>query len=331
MSNRFFLSLLLITVPLVLIGSTPDKHIKSSAIEPITVELSMAPADFCQETINGVVVGLLATETYVVAAMINSPNSFFATNFHNTEKGYYFGPKGRGPQDFIKIDPKSLRLLGDDSFEVFDAGKMKKVILNTSGAVVESSPVSGKWLNLPLNGIQRFGDGFVDITMIATPDSEETEFTVFDDNGNITGYLGKYPTWASDESVSEALAYIKVFATSPDGQHLAAFYGHFYKARFFKNGKKRYETVELPYKSNAPLDHVRKCFTGRPYVSDDGIVVLCHNGDKVELQKWTWDGKLVKVYALSQPVSFFCFTPDGKSLIGYDAKADKFYIASIPN
>lgn len=314
-------SLLFCLALALLVSCVNERVINRGTLESNTDSLCLIQIN--TEPLSGTVLGIFCTEDYLVFSLQNPEFCFAALPLSFDRTPFYFGRIGRGPGEMIHPDFKSIQTSVGNSFSVFDSGRFKTVSLADGEAVVtiseEELGISG-----PFNGMQRFGDGHIDIDINMQEGSSDYEFVRYDADGEISTFLSKYPNWAG-ESENKLFCYIKNFVTSDDGRFLASFYGHFPCARFIDETNNRIHTVrlDLPQESGDVLS--RRCYVGRPFVDGDSVSALYQTEKNSEVHKWTWDGSFISRTVLSQRVSFFCYSPDRKRLFAWAGDTEQLY------
>ena len=254
---------------------------------------------------------------------IDNPDcAFVAFPLSLNRNPVFFGRRGRGPGELIRVDSKSIKYTGGNSFLVNDSGQFKKITISEKETLIE---LFGEKMNLqgPFNGMQVFGDGFIDVNMGG--ESPDCEFVNYNTNGEITGYLSKYPEWSVDPSI-KTFSYIKNFVVSDDGLHLASFYGHFPCARFIDAHKMRITTLKLDLPQSEEKVLTRRCYVGRPVAEEEYVLSLYQNQNNSEIHKWTWSGTFIKRTVLSAKVSFFCLSTDRKTMFAWDTSSEQLFV-----
>lgn len=293
----------------------------------ISIDAADSPSDTLRfeaiqmEPVRGVPISMFCTEGYLVVSLDRSDFFFYVMPFAADGRAYYCGRIGRGPNEFISMDSKSIRVVGNDSFTVYDQGKFKTVTLSaTSGRIVAAD---GQLLNTetPSNGMLPYGDGYVNINLYQS--GSDWEFVKYDHSGKIVGYLGEYPNWQQSMDSQKAFLYMKSFASTEDGRHLAVFYTHFYKARFYKHPGDRAKTVSFRVpQTGDPMQRV--CFVGRPQTSEKSVSTICQFPDHAEIQDWNWNGGISQRHVVPFAISMFCVDSKGNYFV-YSRGEDRFY------
>ena len=303
-----------------------ERTVSQKFLMSVTDTLEIIPLSSDSISVEGIVLGLLATENFAVFPLDRGPAPFYAQSLKEDKTSFYFGHQGRGPGEFINLDAKSMRYIEDDSFSIFDSGRFMNISLTDQRAEISTENSSHTRADMPSNGLNPYGDGFVDLNMTQ---HNNKELALYDKSGNISGYIGDYPSWDTYSEMDKRFLYIKNFTTSPDSQSLALFYGHFSAARFYRYPQSEPLTIRLPL-PNAQTDNLlRKCYVGTPYATNSSVWALCRVEDGCELHEWSWTGDLLHRYILSASLSFFSIAPSGKNLIGYDSETQRLYKTNI--
>lgn len=304
-----------------------EKDLSQEYLISVTDTLEMRPLSSDSVAVEGIVLGLLATDHFAVFPLDRGPAPFYAQSLTADKESFYFGHQGRGPGEFIHFDAKSLRHIEKDVFGLYDSGRFMQIALRSQRADITAENLAHTRPDMPSNGFKPYGDGFVDLN-IAHPDNNK-ELVLYDTSGEISGYMGDYPNWDASSEMDKRFLYIKNIASSPDAQSLALFYGHFYAARFYRNPETEPLTVRPQLSSSQSDAMQRKCYVGIPYATNTSVWALCMTEDGAELHEWSWTGKLRHRYILSSPVSFFSIAPSGKTLIGYNPDTQRLFQAAI--
>lgn len=250
----------------------------------------------------------------VVLTLQRSEKNFMIIPLDSTKNAFLAGPTGRGPMDFLNIDPYSVKAEGD-GFVVADMSGLKECVVTESGVVVERvSPVTTKCL--PINGFAKIGGGFVN--MLTTGDKE---FAVYDTQGNLKETISTYPDWSKDKESVKVFLYLKTWEPNPDGNKLAVFYSHFDKFRIINlSGKVLYEVdTDFGESEVAEKELNRICYRSNPVVTNDHIVSLHCNRGGAEIQIWDWKAQLLKRYSLPGKVTQFTFDSASGNLWWFDS------------
>ena len=305
----------------ILASCSYERVINKSVLDSCTDSLSLSPV--LTDNISGIVLGLLCTSDFIVFCLDNPEFHFAAMPLSFDRPAFYFGRVGRGPGELVHADFKSIKTSGGNTFSVFDSGQFKNISLAEDNVTITTSDESLK-LSGPFNGLKKFGEGYIDVNMQDAND--DFEYVCYDSHGDISGYLSKYPDWA-DDSGNKLFCYIKHFITSEDGNHLAAFYGHFPRARFISSGSRKVRTVklDLPHESENVLS--RRCYVGQPFAAGDIISSLYQGKNYSEIHRWHWDGTFVKRTVLSSKVSFFCYSQDFRCIFAWDGNDERLYVS----
>lgn len=306
-----------------LISCVNERVISRNTLASSIDSLRLSPIN--TESVSGTVLGIFCIEDYLVLSLQNLEFNFIALPLSPGLTSFYFCRNGRGPGELIHPDFKSIRAMAGNSFSVFDSGQFKTINLTEGNAEIT---ISEKDLDIsgPFNGMQRFGDGYIDLNM--SEDYNDYEFVRYDANGNVIGYLSKYPNW-SGQSDNRLFCYIKNFVTSEDGHHLASFYGHFPYVRFMEVTNNRIRTFKLDLPQDTDDVLSRRCYVGRPFVDGDYVSCLYQVDNYSEIHKWTWGGSFVSRTVLSQKISFFCYSTDRKWFYAWDSNTEKLYVSAV--
>ena len=250
----------------------------------------------------------------VVFSLMRTENNFLVVPTESPQRAFQAGPKGRGPMDFLNVDPYSIKAEGD-GFIVADMTGLKKCHLVDKGIEVNSlSFVTSKCL--PLNGFSQVSGGYVN--MLA---SRDKEFAVFDSQGNLKESMSPYPDWSKDTDTEKTFLYLKMWAPNLDGDKLAVFYSHFDKFRIINlSGKVLFEVdTDLGDSMEAENDLERICYRSNPQVASQFIAALHRNKDGAEVQIWDWKAQLHKRYAIPGNVTQFAIDWDAGKLWWFDS------------
>lgn len=313
--KHYFLVILLTLV----VGCSREVKISIDAADSPSDTLRFESIDM--DSLKGVPASMFCTNGYLVVALLRGDFCFYVKPFATNSKAYYCGKVGKGPHEIIGFDPKSIQVTGRDSFSVYDQGKVKNVTLFATGGQINAGDEELLSNGIPANGILSYGNGYVNINLYQS--ESDLEFVKYDKSGKIVGYFGKYPDWQQTAHSEKAFLYMKSFASTKDGRHLAVFYNHFYKARFYEHPGDRATTVSLRVPQiGDPMQ--RTCFIGRPQTSEEGVSAICQFPDHAEIQDWNWNGGISQRHIVPFAISMFCVDSEGNYFV-YSRGEDRFY------
>lgn len=253
-----------------------------------------------------------------------------------TGHSYAAGCTGRGPDEFIRIDVRSIVPYGD-VFKVADADGMLKEVAIDSGRVDVISKTKMN-LNQPYNGAFEMKDCYINMNQA----DEKYEYVISDKKTGEMSHVCPYPDWASAGSSANIATYMKYTVPHPDGDRLAAFYTYFRKVRIIDQSGKILRDITLDftggtgaYEPATASSYNAYCFY--PTATGDYIAVNYYdqklNGPRkktTEIQIWNWDGELL--HRLICDKQFMRFTIDFDSGILFAVPAHDarhLYIADL--
>ena len=261
----------------------------------------------------------------IILSLMRAEKSFLVVPTESTQKAFQAGPKGRGPMDFLNIDPYSIKADGD-GFVVADVTGLKRChLVDKFIEVNRLSSVTPKCL--PLNGFSRVKGGYVNLLVAGNK-----EFAVFDSQGNLKERISPYPDWSKDTESEKLFLYLKMWEPNLDGDKLAVFYSHFDKFRIINlSGKVLYEVnTDLGDSMEAENDLKRICYLANPQVTSQFIAALHCNKEGAEVQIWDWKAQLHKRYAIPGKVTQFAIDWDAGKLWWFDpTNRTSLFVAKI--
>lgn len=252
--------------------------------------------------------------------------------FSDPHSGHYtnIGIKGRGPNEFIQIDVRSL-LGTNEGFLCMDAGGLKKeVVIDRDKINVLSSSMINTQRH-PQNGI--FVDnGYLSVNLT----NEDTEFVLYKYTDNEPEYLCVYPEWGGNNREMKAFTYMKHILKHPTENKVASLYAKFRKIRILdiNDGSTIEVDVRIPnpfrgYKPDDKDNHI--AYGSYPCIYNDNICALCFNGPfnediLPEIHVFDWDGNLKKRILLDKYINVFVIDTANDILYGMNTnQADILY------
>lgn len=258
--------------------------------------------------------------------------------FGNPLSGEYInaGIKGRGPNEFINVDIRSI--IGSDAgFVCMDAGGLKKevAIENDVLTVISSSKIDTQMH--PQNGIF-VEDGYLSVNVV----NDESEFILYRHDGKAPDYLSDYPEWAADNGEMKAFTYLKHAVRHPDENKTVSLYAKFRKLRILDiNNENTIEIdVRIPdtFRRYIPYDKENHIAYGTyPCVSEDNIYALCFNSPfdsdiLPEIHVFDWEGNLEKRILLDTYIDIFVIDTANDILYGMNTNhTDTLYYQYFEN
>lgn len=243
------------------------------------------------------------------------------------------GYKGRGPDEFLNIDVRSI-CVDDRGFICMDAGGVCKSVTLKNDHIV----ITGR-RNFSLNGYPQNGIFTSRGYLAMNVGEEDSEFILYDTLSSVA--VGKYPLWSSDESVPNPFLYIKQMACSPSGDKVAIFYSYFRRFRVLDAGGNlisEYDVripdeflVERPGQPDAKLAYV-----SYPFADSEYIYAMCHNSAMgmtdvfPEIHLFDWKGNMKIRILTDRPIDLFTIDKKRGRLYGIDLEAaDVLYVADL--
>ena len=221
------------------------------------------------------------------------------------------GLKGRGPDEFMGIDARSI-VAHDGGFQCVDVGGVLKKVSISNNRISVTSKEKIKTDNIPQNGIL-IHDGYVTINL----NDKESEYLYYGFGKNeqeSMKLVGEYPDWTADAGMPAAFLYMKHLIGHPTANKFASFYSYFRRVRItdLDKGNMIDIDVQIPDKfpEYSPNEKII-AYSSFPCVTRDGIFALCLNkitsDDKKmpEIHLWGWDGTLKRRITLNKPIDMF--------------------------
>ena len=230
------------------------------------------------------------------------------------------GIKGRGPNEFMHVDARSL-VGTNDGFLCMDVGGLKKeaVIDGDKISVLSSSMINTQ--RQPQNGIF-VNNGYLSMNVA----NENTEFILYKYKDNEPEYLCAYPEWGVKNGEMKAFTYIKHILKHPKENKVASLYANFRKIRILDINKGN--TIEIdvrvpnPFRKHKPSDKENHIAYGSyPCIYNNDICALCFNGpfsEEVlpEIHVFDWEGNLKKRILLDKYINIFVMDSANDILYG---------------
>ncbi len=274
-------------------------------------------------------VRLFTTKKHLVLYQTQVERLFQIYDLPLTGKCFSAGMIGRGPDEFISPDSRSM--VGKQSgFCLADKDAYKSVSIVDSALKVESKePLFTD--GAPLNGVIKIGDKYLNLDVNAMIPGQMPEgikqFQVIGTEG-VENRICDLPDW--DENNSNIVRYVSHVVANPDKKLFAAFYCGFRKIRYYSITGDLIKEVsaDFPDQSVHTESLFYETYTS-PVASEDRIAVRCGNyartgqdiaPDSTEYQIWDWDGHLI--HRLIVPMRLGAYTVDFSNGILYATSED---------
>lgn len=258
--------------------------------------------------------------------------------FSDPLSGHYtnIGIKGRGPNEFIHIDVRSI-VGTNEGFVCMDVGGLKKevVIDGDKINVLSSSKINTR--KHPQNGIF-VENGYLSMNLA----NEEAEFILYKYTDNEPEYLCAYPEWGDYNGEMKAFTYIKHTLKHPAENKVASLYANFRKIRILdiNEGNTIDVDVRVPntfrrYKPGDTENHI--AYGSYPCIYNDNIYALCFNGSfnediLPEIHVFDWEGNLRKRILLDKYINVFVIDTANDLLYGMNTnQANTLYYHYFKN
>lgn len=240
-------------------------------------------------------------------------------------KCYAAGIKGRGPNEFLRVDVQSIAPCGD-GFICLDAGGRAKRVSIGDSSIVVSDVSTFNTEGCPQNGIIT-RDGYISANLM----NDGSEFVIYKGDGQPVSAV-QYPEWASVDKLRLPFAYIKNMIAHPSGHLFAVFYVYFRKFRIYDTDCHLVRDVDVRVPDSFPLyspdSSDPSIAYSYPSATDENIYSLCHNRKKVsergivfpEIHVFGWYGRFKRRILLDRYIDIF--TVDEKNGIVYGFNAD---------
>lgn len=241
-------------------------------------------------------------------------------------KCYAAGIKGRGPNEFLRVDVQSISPCGD-GFICLDAGGRAKHVSVGDSSIAVSDVSTFNTDDGPQNGIIT-RDGYITANVI----NFDSEFIIYRGDSQPV-YAVQYPDWVSVDNVQRLFTYMKNMIAHPSDHLFAAFYVYFRKFRIYDTDGNLVKDVDIRVPDNFPLyspdSSDPSIAYSYPSATDENIYALCHNRKKVsergkvfpEIHVFGWDGRFKRRILLDRYIDIF--TLDEKNGIVYGFNADE--------
>lgn len=274
-------------------------------------------------------VRLFITKNHLVLYQTQVEKLFQIYDLPLTGKCFSVGMIGRGPDEFISPDSRSM--IGNQSgICLADKDAYKSVSIVDSTLKVESKePLFTD--GAPLNGVIKIGDKYLNLDVNAMIPGQMPEgikqFQVIGTEG-VENRICDLPDW--DENNSNIVRYVSHVVANPENDLFAAFYCGYRKIRYYSMSGNLIKEVsaDFPDQSVHTGSLFYETYTSL-VASKDRIAVRCGNyartgqditPDSTEYQIWDWDGHLI--HRLIVPMRLGAYTVDFSTGILYATSSE---------
>ena len=253
---------------------------------------------------------------------------------------YSWGRTGRGPDEFISVDPNYFRSYSNH-LELMDLGVLKKFELYETHFKVLKSINLPKLQN-PLNSIQKLNDS---IYVVDDEFEAENEHLLININKNeIVKEFGEYPkdNLHTKSNLERYQIYLKYVVSNPKENKFAVFYESFPKVKFYNSKGELLKSVSIEEDTNFKYSVENKnqnvIYFSFPYATENYIYAVrvnktedqvAQNFDayKPEIIVWNWNGDIITRYILDKPITRFAVSENHNELYGTSLfEESKIYI-----
>lgn len=330
---KSFIYILQLCLLIILVGCTRTKiRIIEEAEE--TIEISLQEIRLSQELLMPAKMFMYGDDLIVYHCEGDTLFSIFG----NPISGEYInaGIKGRGPNEFMNVDIRSI-IGSDEGFVCMDAGGLKKeVAIDNNVLTVRSSSKIDTQMH-PQNGIFVDG-GYLSMNVV----NDASEFILYRYDGKAPDYLSDYPGWTADNEEMKAFTYLKHVVRHPTENKTVSLYAKFRKLRILDVNKGNTIEIDVRIPDNfrryIPYDKENHIAYGSyPCVSEDNIYALCFNSPfdsdiLPEIHVFDWEGNLEKRILLDTYIDIFVIDAANDILYGINTNhADTLYYQYLGN
>jgi hypothetical protein len=242
---------------------------------------------------------------------------------------YSWGRTGRGPDEFISIDPNFFRSYSNH-LELMDIGVLKRFeIYENYFKALKSSNLPK--LQNPLNSIQKLNDSIYVADNEMEADNEHILINI--NKNEIVKEFGEYPkdNLHAKSNLERYQIYLKYVISNPKENKFAVFYESFPKVKYYNSKGELLKSVSIEEGPNFKYSVENKSqnviYFSFPYATENYIYAVRVNKteDQVaqnfeayepEIIVWTWNGDLVARYILDKPITRFAVSESHKKLYG---------------
>ena len=232
-------------------------------------------------------------------------------------KGYRTGHTGRGPDEFLRIDIRSIVPDGD-GFWVADNGDMTVKSVKLDAGQVRVTDRKKIDSSSGFNGMFEMEDCYINMNVF----SDEYEYMVYDKQTGQSRGIIPYPDWYKGTEEWAPVSYYMNFGIPrPSGDLFAIFYAYFRKIQIADTEGRILKEVTLDFDgdiSGCGPASSRKyiAFSLFPVATDDYVAVQYADripgrkrGDITEVQVWNWDGELLHRLIFDKGFGTFTIDP----------------------
>ncbi len=264
--------------------------------------------------------GLYVFDKYLVCVNINRgvDYPFYVYDIESLAFKYIAGNFGRGKGEFYDINPyyfeKTDSTVWINSNDYF----LTEVYFGDTFEIKKTIPL----INLTISNLLKIND-----SVYLCDNRGVSEYIMFDiDNKHSKIKFGDYPDSPMEfqEVQDKFNFYQKSIVINRNEGLMASFYRNLPLIRFYDLDGKLIENIKLEginqYKGSIEDYYAgrMKVFYSNPVATEAGIYVLYVNKNEaefsknqlLELQKWGWNGELLKRYVITEPFSLYTIAED---------------------
>ena len=234
-----------------------------------------------------------------------------------TGHSYAAGRTGRGPDEFLRIDIRSIVPDGD-GFQVADNGDMTVKSVKFDAGQVRVTDRKKIDSSSGFNGMFEMADCYINMNVF----SDEYEYMVYDKQTGKSRGIIPYPDWYKGTEEWAPVSYYMNFGIPrPSGDLFAIFYAYFRKIQIADTEGRILKEVTLDFDGDisgcGPVSSRKYiAFSLFPVATDDYVAVQYadripgrERGDITEVQVWNWDGALLHRLIFDKGFGTFTIDP----------------------
>lgn len=246
---------------------------------------------------------------------------------------YSFGKKGKGPSEFIDINPNTVQeyknmvvFIDINNLYFYNVEKDRfKLIKEYTITLIDGQPI-----NYPC-----IINDSIFICLNMGPD-KKFELVKYNYINNKFNFFSLYPK-KIDKSRNLGL-YTKYIVKNDINNSIAGFYTNVDLVRFYKYDKNKYKIYKEIYGKEFN-SNIRKIYRVNPFVYGEFIYVQNVNYQKKDflkyfqnnnsiIEKWNWYGEIVEIIKINRPILVYCIDKDRSKIIALtliEEKNNKIY------
>lgn len=279
---------------------------------------------------------VFVTDGLLVVCQEKSEHLFVFFRLPLDGKGVPAGFKGRGPDEFVHIDARSITPC-PGGFKAADSdGTIKRVRTDPKSMSVTVTEKMKVPINKEIpNGLIELEDYCLNYNL----GDEDYEYVRYDKNTWERHPVSLYPEWEKDDREMKVFRYMKNIAVHPSGRMFAACYAYYPKIRLMdQSGTVEKEiTLDCDWHGDHGSEDRKVAYSSFPFASEHyfadifyGEAMDGNSRAETELHVWDWSGAFLCRLVFDNAFSLFCIDDTTGMLYAVDGNIpDVIYSADL--